>query len=217
MTSKKLNRPKEPEASKEEFLQAALDLSLKKGFYATSVDDIVKKAGRSKGGFYHHFKSKSALYNALFQKTMSDMTSVLLGEISRGTTIREAIMKWTNATEKRVQRPKYLKAAFEIYFIALHNREARTIIKKFHSGVIATFKKVLEIGKARGELEFSEPTDELVEMIYNGNRGVIFMDILINDGRQAYQRCIQHLLYNITVLETTSRHTTATRLGGNTH
>ncbi|MCK0095214.1 TetR/AcrR family transcriptional regulator [Yoonia sp. F2084L] len=39
-------------------LNAAMDAIRQKGFSATSVDDLCKRAGVSKGAYFHHFKSK---------------------------------------------------------------------------------------------------------------------------------------------------------------
>ncbi len=42
-------------------LEAARDVVRTKGFAATTVDDLCKTAGVTKGAFFHHFKSKDAL------------------------------------------------------------------------------------------------------------------------------------------------------------
>ncbi|SLN78053.1 TetR/AcrR family transcriptional regulator [Roseisalinus antarcticus] len=42
-------------------LEAARDVIRRKGFAATSVDDICQSAGVTKGAFFHHFKTKEAL------------------------------------------------------------------------------------------------------------------------------------------------------------
>lgn len=42
-------------------LDAALDVIRAKGFAATSVDDLCRAAGVTKGAFFHHFESKQAL------------------------------------------------------------------------------------------------------------------------------------------------------------
>lgn len=42
-------------------LEAARDVFRRKGFAATSVDDLCVEAGVTKGAFFHHFKSKEAL------------------------------------------------------------------------------------------------------------------------------------------------------------
>jgi TetR/AcrR family transcriptional repressor of nem operon len=47
--------------SKIKLLDAAIDVIRAKGYAATTVDDMCKKAGVTKGSFFHHFKSKDEL------------------------------------------------------------------------------------------------------------------------------------------------------------
>ena len=42
-------------------LEAARDVIRKKGFTATTVDDLCKAAGVTKGAYFHHFDSKEEL------------------------------------------------------------------------------------------------------------------------------------------------------------
>ena len=46
---------------KQRIIETALDLFQQKGYHGVSVDEIVEKAGTSKGGFYHNFKAKDTL------------------------------------------------------------------------------------------------------------------------------------------------------------
>lgn len=48
-------------AAKEKLLDAAFGLVRTKGYAATSVDDLCKAAGVTKGAFFHHFESKEQL------------------------------------------------------------------------------------------------------------------------------------------------------------
>ena len=47
--------------SKTKLLDAALHVIRAKGYAATTVDDICRQAGVTKGSFFHHFKSKDEL------------------------------------------------------------------------------------------------------------------------------------------------------------
>jgi AcrR family transcriptional regulator len=49
------------ENKKRELLTIAEKLFLKKGYELTSIDDVLKESGISKGGFYHYFKSKDEI------------------------------------------------------------------------------------------------------------------------------------------------------------
>ena len=47
--------------ARQELLRAALSLIREKGYSSTTVDELCARAGVTKGGFFHHFKSKDAL------------------------------------------------------------------------------------------------------------------------------------------------------------
>ena len=53
------------QTSRDKILQSAVQLFLEEGFEATSVNDICKHAGVSKGSFYHYFEGKDALLGSL--------------------------------------------------------------------------------------------------------------------------------------------------------
>jgi AcrR family transcriptional regulator len=53
--------------TKEKILFNAFKLFLKKGFTDVSINDIIKKAGISKGGFFHYFKSKDHLLREIIR------------------------------------------------------------------------------------------------------------------------------------------------------
>ena len=56
-----LNNPLQPPPAKTRLLNAALHNIRLKGYAATTVDDICREAGVTKGSFFHHFKSKDDL------------------------------------------------------------------------------------------------------------------------------------------------------------
>jgi len=47
--------------ARDKLLDAALSLIREKGYSSTSVDELCARAGVTKGGFFHHFRSKDAL------------------------------------------------------------------------------------------------------------------------------------------------------------
>jgi TetR/AcrR family transcriptional regulator, cholesterol catabolism regulator len=57
---------------KAEILDAALTLFVKKGFHRTSIQDIADAAGITKGGLYHHLKSKEEILFSLHERFISE-------------------------------------------------------------------------------------------------------------------------------------------------
>ncbi|NOZ72445.1 MAG: TetR/AcrR family transcriptional regulator [Chloroflexi bacterium] len=62
-----MSKQERGDLTRRRILQAARTSFNQRGYDATGVADICKQAGVSKGGFYHHFPSKQALFIALLQ------------------------------------------------------------------------------------------------------------------------------------------------------
>ena len=60
-------------ATQAKVIEAALRLFGAAGFDAVTVDDIAAAAGVAKGAVYHHFKSKEALFEAVFERASADL------------------------------------------------------------------------------------------------------------------------------------------------
>jgi AcrR family transcriptional regulator len=65
-----------PEVRQQTIISAALKLFQKNGFDSVRVDDILQQVGLSKGGFYHHFKSREDI---LRQIVIDEITSTFAG------------------------------------------------------------------------------------------------------------------------------------------
>jgi len=71
---------KKPEERKNELLDIALRLFMKKGYENTSVKDIYSQANGSFGMFYHHFRSKEEIFSEAMNK-YSHLFTAKLSEI----------------------------------------------------------------------------------------------------------------------------------------
>src|SRR5208283_202867 len=59
---------KPPAQRREELLDCAQELFLGLGYDNTTVNDVIARAGVSKGAFYHYFTSKEAMLEALAER-----------------------------------------------------------------------------------------------------------------------------------------------------
>ena len=62
-----LGRP-QGSATRERILETAEKLILGRGYVGTSIDDILKATGLTKGGFFYHFKNKAELSMAVVER-----------------------------------------------------------------------------------------------------------------------------------------------------
>lgn len=64
---------KDPQIRRNELINAAEELILIHGYDQTSVSDIVKKVGVAQGTFYHYFKSKDDVINAIIDRIIIEI------------------------------------------------------------------------------------------------------------------------------------------------
>ncbi|MCZ0872722.1 TetR/AcrR family transcriptional regulator [Peribacillus sp. AS_2] len=65
------------QASKEKILAAAMELFIKQGYYATSISDIAKQAGISKGLLYNYYKGKEELLSEMVEDRIKEVAEVM--------------------------------------------------------------------------------------------------------------------------------------------
>src|SRR3954471_8243425 len=63
----KLNRAERAAERRQAIIEAALDEFIARGFAATRLDDIAKRAGVAKGTIYLHFKDKESMFEELIR------------------------------------------------------------------------------------------------------------------------------------------------------
>jgi AcrR family transcriptional regulator len=81
-----------PPDRRRRILEAALRCFARRGFAATTIEDIRRASGASTGSLYHHFGSKEELAGALYLEGLRDYHRSLLEHI-RGLDDAEALVK----------------------------------------------------------------------------------------------------------------------------
>ena len=64
-------RKKQPQVVRAQLLEAAAHVTIERGLGGLTLDLVARRAGVSKGGLIHHFASKQALIEGLFNELLS--------------------------------------------------------------------------------------------------------------------------------------------------
>ena len=90
-----LNQPEVSRAPRQdEILAAAAALFFERGYAATSIDAIIKRAGGSKRNIYSAFGNKEGLFIALMLETAKDVLSSLEVDRAQPRDLREALLAY---------------------------------------------------------------------------------------------------------------------------
>ena len=72
------------EATRGRLIATARRLFAERGFAATSTEEILKEAAVSRGALYHHFPSKTDLFQATFEQVEDELTAQVLQSAAAG-------------------------------------------------------------------------------------------------------------------------------------
>ena len=79
-TDVKDKRVAQGDATRAALVAAARDLFGTQGFAETSTDEIVVRAGVTKGALYHHFSGKEDLFRAVFEQVQHEVSDQAVAE-----------------------------------------------------------------------------------------------------------------------------------------
>jgi AcrR family transcriptional regulator len=97
-------------STRERIVAAAVSLFAERGFDATSVNEVVLRAGVAKGALYQHFASKDDLlyevYRELVDRQLAGLREILNRDLAPADTLRELIADLVVTTAARVGEAK---------------------------------------------------------------------------------------------------------------
>lgn len=136
--------------SKEQILEACLDLFAEKGYHGTSIRMIAKKAGVSEGLIYHHFTDKNDLFASIFKQFMT-LTPERLREHTvkrkvQPKTMEEFLFEIFQMTSQEFGRGK-MKLLFRVMlssFFLLPEEEKKAFVDMVHEQFIDRLRHLLE-------------------------------------------------------------------------
>ena len=150
---------KSPDVRRNELLDSAQALFFSEGYEATTVADIMERAGVSKGGFYHHFTSKDDLLEALGERlaaeTVDRLQPILEEDGLDAVTRMNAVL--SQARRFKVEDAAAIRTTFDVVFraenIVLYHRLNRAVSKV----MLPLFAAILTQGKEEGRFRIDDP------------------------------------------------------------
>lgn len=161
---------------RDNIINESLKLFSLKGFLSTSLQDILKAANTSKGGFYNHFQSKEALFFHVMDKARNIWRDRNLAGLDK---IEDPVDKIKQLLKNFYKR--YLKdsenfpggCVFITLMVELIDQRPHLAndINKGWVGFKRFIQRHLEAGKAIGKLRSDVNTEAVTEMLFAGILG----------------------------------------------
>ncbi|WP_342306169.1 TetR/AcrR family transcriptional regulator [Methanolobus sp. ZRKC5] len=168
---------------KDRIINSAHELFSEKGYDKTTVADIIKKADSSKGGFYHHFRSKDEVLEAItlgyMQELLEYYDEILLSDSSVIDAINDVFIKITRYKVDQVEEwPKMTK----LYSFSGNHIIIKKIADDFEKVTTKLYEQLILKGNEGEVFEVQYPkilaglwTRELMQVL-DRSRACIFSD-----------------------------------------
>ncbi|WP_442601264.1 TetR/AcrR family transcriptional regulator [Paenibacillus sp. KN14-4R] len=177
--------PKVPDNYKQnkrnDILQAAERVFIRKGFTQVTMKDIVEESKLSRGGVYLYFSSTDEIFRELLDKNEKQRSFNLLSIYDKVSSGNEAIIQLLDYMHNHIQgTPIGLYIARIEYFNAYSlERECHPLLTHRHQTLINHFQAFFQVGMERGY--FSPTVDTLVitHFLLSWNEGITLNSIVL--------------------------------------
>ena len=149
----RMSRAERAAERRQAIIEAAMEEFISRGFAATRLDDIAKRAGVAKGTIYLHFTDKESMFEELIRTAIVPLVGRLQGPLPTGGTVRDFVEAFALnfirevATTRRGDIVRLIVAEGP-RFPAIADFYYREVVSKGLAGMRA----MIELGIARGEI-----------------------------------------------------------------
>ncbi len=177
--------PKISEAKKEErkkiILASAAEVFGCKGYSESSIDDIVKHSGISKGGIYTYFPTKEAIFLEIAEKRFEARSDLVkdLSKIESAAKRIETYIRWLLETlddPKVISRSRF---SFEFWTVISRNKEKGHLAKSRYEKFAKELESVILYGIEQKEFRSDLEVKSAVLILLSSMDGVGFMSTVM--------------------------------------
>lgn len=175
-----------PEVTKNLIVTSAIPIFNKKGYSATSISDITKATGMTKGAIYGNFESKDSLALAAFQYASQIVLKQLKERIKSAPTAPEKLLSILSYYDEYIEKPP-IDGGCPIINTAV---EADDVHPNLRMKVVSTItmikdslKHIIHRGITEGQIRKDVDVELYANMFYATIKGAILISRVEGDPR----------------------------------
>jgi len=196
----RLTRRESQEATRERLIDAAERAFIRRGFDASSVEQIAEAAGFSRGAFYSNFRSKDELFMAVLKAKRKEIEGALDEIVRRESNPAQrlhAVLDWY--VNQGVNRG-WMMLETEFTLRACRNRAARLRMEQFNRQRMADYTALVSTHFAESGGIPTGRAEAVAVSLFAAAKGLAELAMIDaeNSGKELYAECrdlvFKHLL-----------------------
>ena len=169
----------EAEKTRQDLIKAALSVFSQKGYAATTLEDVAKETGVTRGAIYWHFGSKAELYSALLEEYSARGSEIAQTAVAEGGSMVDILRRIFIRLLTAVESDPALRAVMEInLFKTEYSPElSDTLSMQVENGriLLAGIAQAMEQGITAGELRSDMQAEDLARAFIAFQNGVLHL------------------------------------------
>jgi AcrR family transcriptional regulator len=172
-------------SARERLLESAKRLFSQKGYYATSVEDIVASAGLSKGAFYFYFKSKEELFKSLVEEMHLNIVKRLESFLERDLPLEDALIEHAKVFLEDIYQNRHIAQIFLFQLVGT-NEEFRELYYTKIAHLRELLTKMVDRAIQRGEITYKNA--ENIVNLYAGFLRMLVLEYVFREREPDLER-----------------------------
>lgn len=164
--------PRKRQSTKSRIVKSAWTLFYKKGYEATTVNDIIAASKTSKGTFYHYFKGKDALLSSL-SYLLDDKYEELTNVIDPNLSAYEKLLFLNHELFYMIETSIDVNLLASLYSSQLITKDKKSLLDK-NRYYFTWIAEIVKDGLASGEFDSSNTSADLVRLYTMYERSLLY-------------------------------------------
>lgn len=171
---------------------------MEKGYHATRVEDIVVRAGLSKGSLYHHFDSKEDLFLGLLESMIAEFKGMMIQIMGEHTSavkaferMFEELIMWAE------ENPGMMRGMMDFYLLGSRSERFRDAFLEYYGGLVNIGAQTIQMGIDAGEFSLQLDPKEAAWILFTGGDGILSLHMVLGQealGLKRMMAMMKHLL-----------------------
>lgn len=163
--------------TKEKIIEEALKLFHARGYYSTSINDIMQSAGIKKGGLYFHIQSKEKLAVNVLEEALSIYEDLITQDLDQLTPVQQIEKRIDVIVSYHVNQGLQKGCIFGNMALEIGKNDSEIsqylqyVFKRWEN----SFRDMIINAVDKGELKLKEAPEELAKMIFASLEGGIML------------------------------------------
>jgi len=172
-------------SARERLLESAKRLFSQRGYYATSVEDIVASAGLSKGAFYFYFKSKEELFKSLVEEMHLNIVKRLENFLEMELTLEDALIEHAKVFLEDIYQNRHIAQIFLFQLVGT-NEEFRELYYTKIAHLRELLTKMVDRAIQRREITYKNA--ENIVNLYAGFLRMLVLEYVFREREPDLER-----------------------------